>query len=117
MRRSDSILIVEDNVDMAEIYRDTFTAEGYTVTVAQTGKQALASLSAHRPDVIVMDLTLPDMGWSKVVEAVRGLPQAHDVKLVLVSGRPDLANIARESGAFAHMQKPFDVHDLVKLLQ
>src|SRR5689334_11355518 len=113
MRRSTSILIVEDNVDMAEIYRDTFTAEGYRVTVAQSGQQALASLGAQRPDAVVLDLTLPDMGWKQLLAAVRGLSRPHEVKVILVSGRHDLADIARDSGAFAHLQKPFDVYDLV----
>ncbi|HEX6506820.1 MAG TPA: response regulator [Chloroflexota bacterium] len=116
MRRSNSILIVEDNVDMAEIYQETLTAQGYTVKVAQSGKEALESLNVQRPDVVVMDLTLPDMGWSKVLSAARELSRSHEVKLILVSGRHDLADIARDSGAFAHLQKPFDLQELIKLL-
>jgi two-component system response regulator (stage 0 sporulation protein F) len=117
MSRSNSILIVEDDVDMAEIYRDTFQSLNYAVTVARSGREALDVLQARPPSVAVMDLTLPDMGFAQVLTAVRTLTHSQQTKLILVSGREDLVEIAKDYGAFAYLQKPFDVNELVKLLE
>lgn len=117
MQRSNSILIVEDDLDMAEIYRETLELLNYTVVLAHTGQQALDILNAQAPSVVVMDLTLPDMGWASVLTALRTFAQSHQIKLIVVSGRHDLAQIAQDYGAFAHLQKPFDISQLIKLLQ
>jgi CheY-like chemotaxis protein len=76
MRRSDSILIVEDNPDMAEIYRDAFESLNYAVTIAHSGQEALEALEGQSPGVLMMDLMLPDMGWRQLLEAVRVASQS-----------------------------------------
>jgi CheY-like chemotaxis protein len=118
MPQSNSILIVEDNADMAEIYRDTLAALSHSVTVIGSGRAAIDAVNAQQPpEVVVMDLTLPDMGWQQVLEAVRARAQSHPIRLILVSGRHDLADIARDHAGVAHLQKPFDILELVKLLE
>lgn len=110
-----SVLVVEDNMDMAEIYRLTLEEFHYTVLMAHSGKDALQILNSYRPQVVVMDLTIPD-GVTDLLSVLETAPEHQDTRLIIVSGHRDLEQIARKHQAHGFLRKPFDMSELVALL-
>jgi two-component system, OmpR family, phosphate regulon response regulator PhoB len=110
-----AVLVVEDNMDMAEIYRLTLEDYGYTVLMAHSGRDALQILNSYRPQVIVMDLTIPD-GVAGLLGALDTVAEHREAKLIIVSGRNDLEEIARKHRARGYLRKPFDMSALIALL-
>jgi two-component system, response regulator, stage 0 sporulation protein F len=66
-----TILVTEDEELLSEIYRDTLEKEGYRVLTALTGSSALSHLEAAEPDLVILDIKLPDMSGAQVLEAIR----------------------------------------------
>lgn len=101
------ILVVEDSAALAETYRAYLEPEGALVETAQTGDAALALLSRALPDVIVLDVNLPDMNGIDLLRHVRsgGMP----VEVVVITGQASvsLAVEAMREGAFDFIVKPF----------
>jgi DNA-binding NtrC family response regulator len=110
-----AVLVVEDNMDMAEIYRLTLEEFGYTVLMAHSGKDARQILNSYRPQAVVMDLTIPD-GVTGLLSALETVPEHQDTKLIIVSGHHDLEQIARTHQAHGFLRKPFDMSELIALL-
>ena len=119
------ILLVEDSVDSAEFVRQVLEEEGYRLTWAETADAALAALRESRsgrrngevtrgPDLVLLDLTLPDMNVATFVDEIRGLagPQ---LPLVIVSALPPAAIDAAAGAvnAAAVIRKPFLIDSLL----
>src|SRR5215470_3671005 len=109
--RPNRILVVEDEVRVAGFLRDALTELGYIVAVATGGADALNKATEDAPDLIMLDLNLPDMPGFEVLERLRA--RASTVPVVIVSGNTDpmMAEAARALGARAYITKPieFDV--------
>src|SRR5262249_24735075 len=88
-------------------------AEGHVVHIAEDGRQALEHVVAHRPDLVLLDLGLPELSGQEVALAIylkdTGL---EEIPIVLVSAVMDLAKIAREVGTPYFLQKPFPLDSL-----
>ena len=110
------VLVVEDDVPLQRALRITFTASGYDVDLAASGRQAL-DLAAHRhPDVIVLDLGLPDMDGVDVVAAVRGWSTT---PIIVLSARDAESTkvAALDAGADDYVAKPFGMAELLARLR
>jgi two-component system KDP operon response regulator KdpE len=107
------VLIVDDEPAIRKLVRVGLGAQGYTIIEAGTAKEALARVKSDRPDVILLDLGLPDMqGHDLLVkwrDELLGLP------IVIVSSRTDEAGIvsALDLGADDYVTKPFGIKELV----
>ncbi|MEE8121096.1 MAG: response regulator, partial [Anaerolineales bacterium] len=71
------ILVVEDDSDIGNMLRIYFTGQGYDVDLATTGSDALSSTHANMPDLIVLDILLPDMDGYSVCQELRASPRTH----------------------------------------
>jgi EAL domain-containing protein (putative c-di-GMP-specific phosphodiesterase class I) len=100
------VLIVDDDVDLLEIYAAIVEAEGHKVVCAKTGREALQCFEPGRFDVIVSDILMPDMGGLGLLNAVRA--RDLDVPVVLITGSPRLETAveAVEQGALLYFVKP-----------
>jgi len=112
------VLIVEDEADLAWVEQFNLESEGYEVEVALEGRAALKALESFEPDVVVLDLMLPNVdGWSVLARA-REIPAERRPKVIVVSavaGARDHAR-AEELGVGSFLQKPFDMDDLLRLV-
>jgi two-component system, cell cycle response regulator DivK len=112
------VLLVEDYEDTREMYRDYLEFSGFSVATARDGMEAIEKATAMRPDVILMDLSLPIMdGW----EATRRLKSAPDtaaLKIIALSAYPPATDGMRvqESGCDGFIAKPCLPTDLVEQL-
>jgi two-component system, OmpR family, KDP operon response regulator KdpE len=109
-------LVVDDDPQLLRTMRINLTAHGYHVDVATNGAQALVMAGNHPPDVVIVDLGLPDMDGVTVVTGLRGWSQ---VPIVVLSARDDeQAKIAAlDAGADDYITKPFGIGELAARLR
>jgi DNA-binding NtrC family response regulator len=114
---SASILIVDDDPDIQEVLADRLAALGYRVCTAATGRDGLALLEAEGPQLVLLDLGLPDMNGLDVLTAMRA--QAPDVVVVMITayGTVERAVQAMKQGAYDFVLKPFAPDHLTLIVQ
>ena len=108
------ILIVEDELDLRSTLEFKFKSEGYTVESVSKGKDALAALSRKKPDLILLDLMLPDMSGLDICKKVRNSPDDHDVSIIMLTAKGEEVDrvLGFELGADDYVVKPFSVREL-----
>jgi DNA-binding response OmpR family regulator len=102
------VLVVDDDDTLLAIARLSLGKDGLVVETASTGSTGLARLAAAPPDLVVLDVVLPDLsGW----EVLRRIRQASDVPVLLLSARDSAIDKARglDLGADDYLTKPFDL--------
>ncbi len=105
------ILVVDDNVDSAESLAAFLRLHGHSVRVANTPSDALAAQADFDPDIMFLDIGLPEMSGYEVARRVRATPHGSDLCLVAITGwggERDKEN-AKEAGFNAHLTKPVDL--------
>ena len=108
------VLIVDDTPDVREMYGEYFTARGFRVATACDGEAGVATATAHRPDVIVMDLSMPRLDGITAIRHLRADARTRKVPVILLTGYPYKAieDGALEAGADAFLTKPCLPEDL-----
>ena len=106
------ILVVDDEPQIAGIVRDYLERAGYRVTVAGDGADAVVKARAERPDLVVLDLTLPRMDGLDVTRAIR---RDANIPIIMLTARVDEADtlVGLELGADDYVTKPFSPRELV----
>lgn len=112
MEIRDKILIIEDEKNITRFIRMILTTNGYDVVTAATGNEAYTMISSHCPDLVLLDLGLPDMDGMKIIENVRQWTQ---VPIIVVSARSfDRDKVeALDKGADDYITKPFSTPELL----
>jgi len=112
---SASILIVEDERDLASAMDHALTREGFRVGTSDSGAAALARIQGDPPDLVLLDLTLPDTSGIEVCRAIRGAPATRDLPVVMISARVEEIDrvVGFEVGADDYITKPFSLRELV----
>ncbi len=112
MKIKDKVLIVEDEQSISNFISTILSANGYDTMIARTGEEALTMISSHCPDLIVLDLGLPDMDGSEVLKSVR---KWSNLPVVVVSARQheDDKVEALDCGADDYLVKPFGTSELL----
>lgn len=111
------VLIVEDETELARMLRLNLQRQGYVVDEVKTGEAALSALTSWHPDVIVLDLGLPDIDGMEIIERVRG--QGASIRIVVLSARGQHRDkiAALDAGADDYLTKPFNMGELVARLR
>jgi CheY-like chemotaxis protein len=109
------VLVVEDEADLREVVAIVLEDEGYDVDLARDGIEALAALHRSRPDVILLDLRLPELDGAGFVAAYRAMPGPH-APVIAFSAMPDAVETARRMGVESVLPKPFHIADLLRLV-
>src|SRR5436190_17201464 len=107
-----TILIVEDEPPIRRLLRTTLAAQDYRTLEAATGAEALSALRHHRPDLVLLDLGLPDIDGLVLLARIRA---SGPVPIVILSSRGDEAAkvAALDSGADDYVTKPFGADELL----
>ena len=102
------MLVIEDNVDAAEVLREILAARGHEIRVVESGRAALIVAREFRPDVVLCDIGLPEMDGYAVARAFRDDAVLRDTYLVALTGyaRPEDHQRANEAGFDLHLSKP-----------
>lgn len=110
------VLLVDDEPQLLRALSINLLARKYEVNTAATGADALHTAAAHPPDIVVLDLGLPDMDGTDVIAGLRGWT---DVPILVLSGRSDSADKvdALDAGADDYVTKPFGMDELLARLR
>ena len=111
------ILLIEDDLSLADGITLALQNAGYAVDRAEQGKRGIALAQAVPPDVIILDLGLPDMDGVEVLKSLRG--KASNASVLILTARDDLASkiLGLDTGADDYLTKPFAVDELLARLR
>jgi excisionase family DNA binding protein len=110
------ILVVDDDAELVELIGDVLDKDGrFEVRTVNNGFDAGMMVKEYHPDLIVLDIMLPDINGKEVCQRVRSDPSMDDVKIICISGmvEQDKIDDLKAAGANDFMQKPFEVDQLV----
>jgi two-component system KDP operon response regulator KdpE len=110
------VLVVDDEPQIVRALRINLNARGYEVSTAATGQEALRVAASSRPDVVVLDLGLPDIDGTTVIAGLRGWTS---VPIIVLSARADSGDkvSALDAGADDYVTKPFGMDELLARLR
>jgi len=107
-----NILVVDDEPQIRRVLRSTLSTQGYVITEAKTGEEALESLRKERPDLVLLDMNMPGMGG---VETCREIRRASDAPIIMLTVRNAERDkvAALDAGADDYVVKPFSIEELL----
>ena len=111
------VLIVDDDEELVELLVDVFDRDGrFDIKTAKNGFDAGMLVKEFRPDLVVLDVMLPDINGKEVCQRVRSDSSLDDVQIICISGRVEADKVAdlKLSGANDFIQKPFAVEKLIE---
>lgn len=108
------LLLIEDDFDVAEMLQVYFTAQGYEIFNALNGKEGIAMARAKSPNLILLDVMLPDMDGFDVCKGLRTTPLTKYIPIIFLTQRDRRADkvAGLELGADDYITKPFDIEEL-----
>jgi two-component system chemotaxis response regulator CheY len=109
-----NVLLVEDSPELSATLRSALEPMGLEVWAVPTARAAIDGLAARRPDLVCLDLVLPESSGYEVCEYIRSRPELSKLPVVVMSERtlPSDRAFASEAGASAFLAKPFGVREL-----
>jgi CheY-like chemotaxis protein len=112
------VLVVDDNVDSADSIASLLESSGHDVKVAYSAEKALEMAAEYQPEIMLLDIGLPEMDGYEVAKRLRQNPQLKDLRLIALTGygQDSDRQRSRETGFDAHVVKPVDWRDLSELL-
>jgi CheY-like chemotaxis protein len=110
------VLIVEDEQDVAELVADVLDLEGYEARLAD-GESALNTALTFRPDVVLLDLMMPGVDGFEVARRLHGNDSTSYIPIVVMTAMHDASARAAEVGAHLHLSKPFDIAELITVVE
>ena len=113
------VLVVDDSEDTTEMVRHLLEIGGASVCAATSGSEALRFARERDFDVVLSDISMPEMDGFEFLSRLRDLPGKQDLPAVALTGfgRPEDVQRAIDQGFYAHLTKPFDLQTLARLLQ
>ncbi len=110
-----SVLVVDDERDLLSLLEFNLRAAGFETIVATTGEQAISLLRRRVPDLVLLDLMLPDIAGTEVCRHVKGDPRTRHVPVVMLTARGEEVDriVGFELGADDYVTKPFSVRELI----
>lgn len=116
MALSRKVLVVDDNVDAANLTAEILRIFGMNVAVAYGGPEALAAAESEQPDVVFLDLGMPGMDGYAVAKALRSRPASGGLKIIALTawGDPASREKTKAAGFDLHLTKPAGIAELVQ---
>ncbi len=110
MEPTSTILIVDDDLTIRKVMEDLLNNQGYSIVLAADGVEGLAQAAEHKPDLILLDVNMPNMNGFEVCERLRADPALAEVPVIMVTSLDDRASRLKgiEAGADDFITKPFD---------
>lgn len=108
MRRFPLVLVADDFADTREMYAEYLAAAGFRTETAEDGAEAIAKARALRPDVVVLDMTMPNVDGWEAARVLRADPSTQRIVIIAVTGHvlPEHGKSAYEAGCDEYLTKP-----------
>jgi DNA-binding response OmpR family regulator len=113
------VLIVDDDRMVLRSTRLVLESEGFRVVTVDRGEAAVETARIEQPDVMLLDVMMPEIDGWETLHRLRALPATRDIPVVIFTAREHVRGrrLARELGAVDYVQKPFDAAELASLLR
>jgi DNA-binding response OmpR family regulator len=103
------VLLVEDDESVRQLVRVTLQMNDYDVVEAKDGLEGLLFLDMHKPDAVILDLMMPDVGGERMLAQLRATVQTKKIPVVIITGKPEVApEVIGLVGKENFFPKPFD---------
>ena len=113
--RFTKILVVDDEPNVLRMVGYALHTEGFAVVVAKNGAEALAKIQSETPDLVILDVLLPDISGEEVCKQLRMKPETLDLPIIMLSARSEVPDKVRgfEAGADEYIVKPITPEELI----
>lgn len=110
---------MDDNATLLENYAELLRFEGYAVELAFDGKEALQKIAARKPDLVMTDVYMPELGGYELLEAIRANPELVGLPVILLTASQAsmTAERARELGCSAFLTKPSPIDQILETIR
>lgn len=115
MQEIRSILVVEDELDLAELLRYNLNVSGHRAEVVYNGRSALDAVAAKKPDLVVLDVMLPEIDGIEVAKRLKGNPETSGIPIIMLTAKSADEDQIRglDAGADDYVTKPFSIKVLL----
>lgn len=113
------ILVAEDNAEIRALVSSILSEEGHQVTVAQNGRQALDMMASDSPDLLVLDIMMPQVDGYTVLKELKASGAREQMKILVLTAKTSESDWVRgyKLGADAYITKPFDIDELTSQIE
>jgi DNA-binding response OmpR family regulator len=113
------ILVIDDEPDTADMFAEMMQLSGYRVLVSYGGVQALRLVAREKPDLVMLDMMMPDISGMDVLQFMRRDPRLEQIPVLVISARssPDDVQASLEAGANQYMTKPVSYRELHRAVE
>ena len=113
------ILVVEDEESLLMLERILLSSKGYTVTGVMDGKSALEAIAANKPDLVILDIMLPEMDGFEVCKLIKGNPETKAIPVVMLTAKKSNQDVSHglQVGADAYITKPFKSAKVIEVIE
>ncbi|MFQ6116880.1 MAG: response regulator [Candidatus Bipolaricaulia bacterium] len=117
MARRLRVLVIDDEIGMCKTLNDILVERGYRVEVAYSGKEGLAKAARRSPDLVILDIRLPDSDGVKLLEQLRQVAPESRALVITAYGGREIAEELRGRDILAYLEKPFELERALELIQ
>ena len=113
------ILVVDDNPNITELLEEMLKSKGYDVMTTSSGKSCIEQARCYKPDLIILDLKLPDLPGEEVCREIRRDELMSKTPIIMFTGKDSEADrvIGRVIGANRYITKPCDLHEILTAIE
>ncbi|MGH7576607.1 MAG: response regulator [Longimicrobiales bacterium] len=108
-----TVLVAEDHLDSRDAMRALLEAFGYHVIVATNGREAVELATSHRPDLVLMDIMMPELDGFEATRELRKRPELEGMPIIAVTAMEGAHQLAIQAGANDFIRKPVDIRGLI----
>lgn len=107
------ILIIDDEPDFAQLFKKRLEFNGYEVTTAVNGSEGLRKIKAERPDVVLLDILMPEKDGYTMLQEMKGDETISKTPVIVVTAKPYMQDLFAIEGIHDYLVKPVDDDDLL----
>lgn len=111
-----TVLIFDDDINILEVCSIILEEKGYKVSVSESTVNILQKMELIKPDLILMDNWIPEVGGVKATQLIKAHPTFKHIPIIYVSANSDISDLAKEAGADTFLEKPFNIIDLENMV-
>src|SRR5690606_14426689 len=110
--KNKTILVFDDDTNILDVFTIVLEDSGYQVEISETSHDILERVKEVRPDIIIMDNWIPNIGGIKATQLLKNDPAFQHIPVIYCSANNDVSSLAEQAGAEAYLAKPFDLDEL-----
>ena len=103
------VLIYDDDIEILKVCKVILESQNYRVEVVSTCENILNDIDGMKPDIILMDLWIPEIGGENAIRIMRQNPQTSHIPVILFSANDEIEKISKRINANGFLKKPFDI--------